>query len=569
MPSALRHSVKRSYATFRNAAAQRPGYTRAGVATAILTTASLLYVLPFKPLHADAPDTQAESPIPSNIDYSQHAQVSMSWSKPGCYLWGSNKKGVADPSSNDTFVKSATRITAFDGTALRDVKVSEDMGVAVLDSGDICQWGHSYYGPPVKRKKGVPVVAMVPEVTLRGKDIRKVELGKDVIYCLSKKGEVYVLPFSKVLQQSGEKVQEPTWLGLSSAMSEISYQRIKTDLGKYDSIQDIAAGLDHVLMLSKAGVVCTASKSPTGNARGQLGLSQWSPPSEGHWIPLYTLTGFKKNSKAIAIAAGDHHSIVLDEDGEVFTFGSNNHGQLAFEFNSSDRADVSTPTMVSVTSLYPRNCAVRCLRIAGGGKNTYMVVQHQQYGKPYPSIDIWAAGMGQFGQLGNNTWNHYQAKPVRVKVISGLAEWDEQENKVSPIGVHSLSVGGTHTVCCLDNYSKVDADAATGSSRSSFHDVNYGRDVFVWGGNDSYQIGANGKRNNRPMPEYISPMEQSATELAVKSGWEEEGHKRFQLTPSKVIEVTDSRGRRVKRNVEQAIIAGDRISACYSKLVEP
>lgn len=224
--------------------------------------------------------------------------------------------------------------------------------------------------------------------------------------------------------------------------------------------------------------------------------------------------------------------------------------------------------MVSVSGLYPRNYAVRCLQIAGGGKNTYMVIENHAYGKPYPSIDIWASGMGQFGQLGNNTWNHYQSKPVKVKVISGLAEWDEVENKVSPIGVHSLSVGSTHTICCLDNYSKVDADAATGSSRSAFHDINYGRDVFVWGGNDSYQIGANGKRNNRPMPEYISPMEQSATELAVKSGWEEEGHKRFQLTPSKVIEVRTSDGKRVKRNVEQAIIAGDKVSACYSKLVE-
>lgn len=357
-------------------------------------------------------------------------------------------------------------------------------------------------------------------------------------------------------------------MGLSSAISEIAYQSIKTNLSSGDSIQDIAAGLDHVLMLSRAGAVYTASPSQSGNARGQLGLSQWSYESNGHLLNAFPVTGFKKSSKSVAIAAGDHHSIVLDEDGEVFTFGSNNHGQLAFEFGSSDTTDVSTPTMVSVASLYPRNYAVRCLSIAGGGKNTYMVVQHQQYGKAHPSIDIWAAGMGQFGQLGNNTWNHYQAKPVRVKVISGLAEWDEKENKVSPIGVHTLSVGGTHTICCLDNYSKVDADATTGASRSSFHDVNYGRDVFVWGGNDSYQIGANGKRNNRPMPEYISPMEQSATELAVKSGWDEEGHKRFQLTPSKVIEVTNSKGKRVRRNVEQAIIAGDRVSACYSKLVE-
>lgn len=518
-------------------------------------------------LHTEGPAAGLAAPA---LDYSQHAQVSMSWERPGLYTWGSNRKGVADPASADTYTKAATRIRSFDNMALRDLKVNEDMGVAVLDSGDVCQWGHAYFGAPVKRKKGVPVTAMEPETSLQGKDIRRVELGANSIYCLSGNGEVYVLPFSREEQRSGPKVTETRWMGLSSGQSQISYRQLRSDLSKGDKIVDIAAGLDHLLLLSKHGNVYTAASSQLGNARGQLGVKDYvhdTTAQESSWsLPV---TGFKKNSKITAIAAGDHHSIVLDEDGEVFTFGANAHGQLAFDFNSSDTSDVSTPTVVSVSGLYPRNYAVRCLKIAGGGKNTYMVVENQQYGKPFPSIDIWAAGMGQFGQLGNNTWNHYQSKPVRVKVISGLAEWNEVDNKVSPIGVHSLSVGSTHTICCLDNYSKVDADASMGKSRSSFHEVNYGRDVFAWGQNDSYQIGAgSGKRNNRSMPEYIAPMEQSATDLAVKSGWEEEGHKRFQLTPSKVIEITDSKGRRVKRNVEQAIIAGDKVSACYMKLVE-
>ncbi|RYE98213.1 MAG: hypothetical protein EOO77_37640, partial [Oxalobacteraceae bacterium] len=402
----------------------------------------------------------------------------MSWERPGCYLWGSNRKGVSDPSSSDTYTKSATRIAAFDGMALRDLKVGEEMGVAVLDSGDVCQWGHSYYGPPQKRKKGAAVEVREPIVTLRGKDIKKVEIGASAIYCLSKRGEVYVLPYSQDAQQSGPKVKESRWMGLSSAEASISYSIVKSDLSKGDKIVDIAAGLDHLLLLSQAGSIFSASMSQKGNARGQLGLPNWSTSQDGHVINASLITGFKQSSKATAIAAGDHHSIVLDSDGEVFTFGANAHGQLAFDFNAADTSDVAVPTMVSVSGLYPRNYAVRCLKIAGGGKNTYMVIENQQYGKPYPVIDIWAAGMGQFGQLGNNTWNHYQSKPVRVKVISGLTEWDEAAGRVCPIGVHSLSVGSTHAVCCLDNYSRVDA-----ARTDSFHDVNYGRDVFVWGGN--------------------------------------------------------------------------------------
>ncbi|CCG80683.1 Putative uncharacterized protein [Taphrina deformans PYCC 5710] len=562
--ASLRNGTRRAYNTARHVSRRKPLLKgTAAITIAAATTVAYSYYST-RSLHTEAPDETLGTP---QLDYSQHAQISMSWEKPGLYAWGSNKKGVADPSSADSYTKAATRITKFDGMALRDLKMNEDMGVAVLDTGDVYQWGHSYFGAPVKRKKGVPVTLMDPEVTLRGKNIKKVELGAENIYCLSQSGEVFVLPFSRDQQQNGEKVTESRWMGLSSAKSDISYRMVESDLTKGDKIVDIASGLEHVVLMSQRGSVLSASTSSSGNARGQLGLSRWSPSIDGHKIISFPVTGFR-SSKIVAIAAGDQHSIVLDEDGEVFTFGANAHGQLAFDFNSSDTSDVANPTVVSVAGLYPRNYSVKCLKIAGGGKNTFMVVQNQQYGKPYPQIDIWAAGMGQFGQLGNNTWNHYQSKPVRVKVISGLAEWNETENKVSPIGVHSLSVGSSHVICCLDNYSKVDADAAMGKSRTSFHEVNYGRDVFAWGQNDAYQIGAGGKRNNRSMPEYIAPMEQSATDMALKSGWEEEGHKRFQLTPSKVIEITSSTGKRVKRNVEQAIIAGDKVSACFMKLVD-
>lgn len=539
-------------------------YTRTRLLPISIATSSVAAALiiraQYNTLYTDATPDDANKG--KQLDYSQHAQVSMSWENPGCYIWGSNRQGVADVTSADSFAKTATRLAAFDGMALRDVKVSEDMGVAVLDSGDVCQWGRTFTGsPPPSRKSGQ--VGAAPEVTLQGKDIVKVELSSDTIYALSRKGDVYALPFTKAAQAEGPKPQESWLLGLMSNTATISYKVVKSPLSKGDKICDIAAGKDHVLLLSRNGSVLSASQSPRGNERGQMGIPSLPSPAEDSEISATQISGLR-NARAIAIACGEHHSVVLDADGEVFSFGSNAHGQLAFDFNA-ETSNVNTPTMVSVASLYPRNYSVKCLKIAAGGKNTYMVVQNQQYDKPNSAkIDIWASGMGQFGQLGNNTWNHYQAKPVKLKVISGLTEWDEANNTVCPIGVHTLSVGSIHTVCCLDNYSKVDAEAA--SSRSSFHDVNYGRDVFVWGGNADFQIG-NGKRNNRPMPEYIAPMETSATEMAVKSGWEEEGHKRFQLTPQKEIMVKTAQGSRVKRNVEQAIIAGEKVSCCYMKVV--
>lgn len=457
-------------------AAQKARQSHVPVAAAVVIggTAALLAYSYANPVRADTKvDDLGKS------DYSQHIQVSHSWDNPGVYVWGSNKFGVGDPKSADAYVKTATRLSFFDGMALRDLAVAEEIGVAVLENGDIVQWGHNYNGIPVKRKRGVPIEQQDPEVTLKGKKIRSVKIGRDVIYALSKSGSVYVLPLSKQDQIDGPKAVESSWIPFASGRSQISYHTITPSLASGETFSEIAAGLDHVLLLTNRGRVFSSTPNNRGNERGQMGLLDLThetvaPQNE---YKAFEIEGLSR-IKATKIAAGEHHSIAMSSEGEVFSFGANQYGQLGFDFGP-DSNNVASPTMVGVQSLYPRNYRVKCQHIAAGGKNSYMVIENSQYGKPNSSrIDVWAVGMGQFGQLGNNTWNHYQSKPVKVRTISGLSEWSEAENKVVPIDVYMLSVGGSHTICCLDNYSHVAAEAST--DRYSKHDVNYGRDVFVW-----------------------------------------------------------------------------------------
>ena len=494
----------------------------------------------------------AKQQAAAGLEYSQHAQVQMFWENPGVYLFGSNRGRVANPASSESYTKQPVRLTELDGLALRDLKVGEDMGVAVLDNGDVVQWGDKYWGE--KRETG----DRLTDVTLKGKNITKVELSSDTVFALAQSGEVYALPYGRQDQLEGPKTQEPAWFGLSTSPSTISYRRVR---GK-DTFTDIATGKDHLVLLSGQGQVFTAATTVRGNSRGQMGLhGHTAQDVDACDIEAHLVLGFK-NAPAVSIAAGEHHSVVLDSDGEVFTFGANGHGQLGFEFQAESQ-DVSTPTSVAVSQLYARNFAVRCRSIAAGGKNTFMVIEATEYGRTDSTkVDIWACGTGLQGQLGNNTWNHHQSRPVKVRSISGLREWDEVNHRPIPIGVHSLSVGNTHVVAVLDNVAYV------GAETDDFHDVNWGRDVFLWGGNADYQMGT-GKRNNRATPEYIQPMESRAETMAVRSGWQPESgdHKRFQLTPAKVITVKTADGHSKKMNVEQAVVAGDKVTACYARLV--
>lgn len=106
--------------------------------------------------------------------------------------------------------------------------------------------------------------------------------------------------------------------------------------------------------------------------------------------------------------------------------------------------------------------------IAAGGANSYLVADVEG------DLEMYASGSGMWGQLGSGLWNQIQHRPVRVKAIQGLAEWSEQLGKKVNIGVRYMTVGENHAAAVLDN----DVSGGIG-----------GRDVFIWGCGEAYQLG--------------------------------------------------------------------------------
>jgi hypothetical protein len=62
-----------------------------------------------------------------------------------------------------------------------------------------------------------------------------------------------------------------------------------------------------------------------------------------------------------------------------------------------------------------------CSKIAAGGSNSYFVVDKvDKAGRQV--TEVYSAGMGQYGQLGNATYSQIQLSPVKVKEISNNME---------------------------------------------------------------------------------------------------------------------------------------------------
>ena len=534
-----------------------------GVVLAAGAGAALLYGsrrIRLQELQAEAPPAPGEMTIEKNKKRkglskeqnrdsisSQHLQVKKSWENPGVYAWGSNSGRVAAPDSDETFVKSPRRIPYFDGVLLRDIKLDRNFGAAIAENGDLLQWGSDF---SAESRQPIP--------TLKGKDLTQVQISRDRIVALSSSGKVYTLPVSQPDQLSGPKPQESSWVPFLSSTSPVSYRTIQTP----EKVTSIASGLDHVLLLTSSGRLFTAASSSTEfPSKGQLGIPglTWTHRPEGAYDQpheITTLRGFNIRH----IAAGDYHSLAVDSEGRVFTFGDNSLGQLGFDPNA-ESPYIDAPSLLPITKLYAGTSHTpRVTSIAAGGVNSFFTIDATRVAVPgeEPSgvrglgrvtSDTWACGQGTWGGLGNGRWTHVQGSPTKVKALSGLFEYDEPTSTVIPIRLAHLSVGSTHASATMNNVTHIGAH-----SDSSENDTNWGADVLWWGGNEYYQLGT-GKRNNVAQPLYIRPLD-----AVEKKGKEKEKEEhRFQITPRGRVKVN---GRWV--DMEQRVECGRFVSAVYS-----
>ena len=505
-------------------------------------------------------DTATTKRGASNEDHrdllsSQHLQVKKSWENPGVYAWGSNSGRVVAPDSADAVIKSARRIPFFDGILLRDLKLDRSFGAAIDDKGDLLQWGVAHSARE-----------SAPKVTLKGKDLGSIVLSRDRVLALARNGKVYSIPVSETDQASGSKAKEASWLPFWSGEPTISYRTLQPDgLSWGEKVSQISGGLEHVLLVTSKGrlfsAACATEDFPS---KGQLGIPglTWQNRPAGRYDSCHevaTLRGFD----IVKAAAGDHHSLALDNQGRVFAFGDNSMGQLGLS-PSAQPVMVDAPSLVPVHTLYKAKQAAGppvATDVAAGGSNSFITVNVRP---PTPTterssgrstlgritVDTFSCGQGIWGGLGNGRWTHIQGTPTKIKALSGLFEYDEATSRVLPIRVAYISTGSTHTCAVLDNATYLGAH-----ERSSKNDTNWGADALWWGGNEHYQLGT-GKRNNISLPMYISPLDMDAE----RDRGGDSGH-RFQITPRKTVKFN---GKTV--SMEQRVECGRGVSAVYSSV---
>jgi alpha-tubulin suppressor-like RCC1 family protein len=170
-------------------------------------------------------------------------------------------------------------------------------------------------------------------------------------------------------------------LGLGDNLSRDAPTLIDTSqIGEIDSLGSarvvaISAGIFHSLLLNYQGQVFSFGYG----SFGLLGLGD----NKERTIP--TLIDTSKIGEIVAISVGDVHSLLLNCQGQVFGFGKNDRGQLGLEIKSRHDDHRNFPTLIENYEIG------KILAISAGGEHSLILNSRGQ---------VFSFGKNDRGQLG-------------------------------------------------------------------------------------------------------------------------------------------------------------------------
>ncbi|CEP64785.1 Ran guanyl-nucleotide exchange factor LALA0_S13e02960g [Lachancea lanzarotensis] len=183
---------------------------------------------------------------------------------------------------------------------------TDNLSAVLLDSGEIYAWGTfrcnegtlGFYKETIKMQK---LPWKVPKFS--SSKVVQMAAGKDHILFLDEGGIVYAWGNGqqyqlgrKILERSRLRTLDPRAFGL-------------------DNIKHIASGENHSFALSNDGKLFSWGL----NQFGQCGVTE--EVEDGALVTIPTEVLLPEGTKVKMVAAGEHHSLVLSEEGELFTFG--------------------------------------------------------------------------------------------------------------------------------------------------------------------------------------------------------------------------------------------------------
>ena len=138
----------------------------------------------------------------------------------------------------------------------------------------------------------------------------------------------------------------------------------------FSNICKLSAGCDHSLFQNDKGEIFSCGE----NQRGECGLGHFNSPQ----ITPSLIPNVPPN--IVQFACGAHHSLFLDSEGNIFSIGYNEYGQLGLGHNTNQNELNKIPNIPPIK-------IISCM-----GSSCYLVDFEG---------NLWTFGLNSYGQLGH------------------------------------------------------------------------------------------------------------------------------------------------------------------------
>ena len=369
------------------------------------------------------------------------------------YAWGSNEYGQLGDGT--TVNKSIPTLISFEGLqsgeTIRDVFAGQYHTFVVTTNGRVYSWGWNRYGQLGDGTSGTsqneniadkstPTLISFPA----GEIIRNVVADQDHSLAVTTTGRLYTWGRNNFGQLGNNTLAD------NSTPTLILFPGGET-------IRNVAAGINHSLAVTTTGQVYAWGS----NLYGQLGDNTLANKSTPTLISFNGLNNLNDGETMRDVVAGGEYSHAVTTNGRVYSWGSNNRGQLGDGTSGTSQnqniANKSTPTLISFTGLQNGETISN---VDIGAQNSMAVTTIGR---------VYAWGWNLFGQLGDNTLAN-KSTPTLIS-FTGLQNGET---------IRNIFLGNGHSL------------AVTTNNR-----------LYAWGFNNSSQLG-DGATANKQIPTLVS-----------------------------------------------------------------
>jgi alpha-tubulin suppressor-like RCC1 family protein len=350
------------------------------------------------------------------------------------FSFGANFPGITGQNTTNGFTTIATPINTSNlaGKSIADVATADHHSLALASDGTVFAFGSNTLGATgLGTTIGNALVATpINTANLSGKVISQISVGTDHSVILAKDGSVFSFGFNG----AGD-----TGLNTDIGNTLVATPIDTTNLaGK--KITQVSTGLDHSLLLADDGSVFTFGS----NRYGQTGLGT----ANGETLIATQINMTNIGSKKIVdVSAGYDDSLLVADDGTVFSFGYNNNGLTG---QGTAVGTTLIPTAINAINLGGH----KVTQVAAGREHSLLLADNGA---------VYSFGSNAYGDtgLGTTTGNTLIATPIATTNLGG-----KKISSISAGEFYSLLLAADGTVFTFGNNGNFVTGLGTGAGNT-------------------------------------------------------------------------------------------------------